>query len=499
MLDALADRVRPTVRWGINHALPRTLMAVESRRGDLEGRLIMQDSTAPAAELDALIEEIHDAGALSRTRVGYLTATHSVVKEVLTSNDFRTGVDVSAVEGPVGRIARWAGTGTPLGPLTPPSLLVTEPPQHTRYRKLVSRVFTVRAVERLRTRAEQVAVELLDSMDPTGSSELVSAYCAQLPVTLIAEILGVAVEDRHRVLEFGGGAAPSLDVGLGFVEFRGVERALRNFEHWLDGHLEELRADPGEDLMSQLVLARQDGVGLSNAELKATAGLVLAAGFETTVNLLGNGIRLLHDHPDQLALLRARPDLWANAVDEVLRLDPPVLLTGRVARRDTELAGVPVARGSFVTTVLAGANRDPAVFDDPGGFDVSRDQRARPPRLLLRTPLLPRRGAGPDGGRGRLARLLRPLPRRPPAAGGTAAYHPDPARVRRPSRRPHRCSSSEPRRARREPVSHPLAPIRRGPTTIGCPAYAAPIVVRRARPDGRSPRRLSSVGRASHS
>ena len=376
MLHLLADRVRPTVRWGVNHALPRTLMAVESRRGDLEGRLIMQDSTAPAAELDALIGEIHDAGALSTTRIGYLTATHSVVKEVLTSNDFRTGVDVSAVDGPVGRIARWAGTDTPLGPLTPPSLLVTEPPQHTRYRKLVSRVFTVRAVERLRARAEQVAVELLDSMDPSGASgpvELVSAYCAQLPVTLIAEILGVAMEDRHRVLEFGGGAAPSLDVGLGFVEFRGVERALRSFEHWLDGHLEELRADPGDDLMSQLVLAREDGVGLSNAELKATAGLVLAAGFETTVNLLGNGIRLLHDSPDQLALLRSRPDLWSNAVDEVLRIDPPVLLTGRAARRDTELAGVPVARGSFVTTVLAGANRDPEVFADPGRFDVSRE------------------------------------------------------------------------------------------------------------------------------
>ncbi len=377
MLQAIAEQVRPTVRWGVNHALPRTLMAVEARRGDLEGRLIMQDSTLAPSELHALLGEIHTAGSLSTTRIGYLTGTHCVVKEVLTSNDFRTGVDVSAVDGPVGRLARWAGQNTPIGPLTPPSLLVTEPPQHTRYRKLVSRVFTVRAVERLRTRAEQVATELLDAMAASATSggpvELVSAYCAQLPVTLIAEILGVAVEDRHRVLEFGGGAAPSLDVGLGFGEFRSVERALRQFEHWLDGHLHGLRANPGEDLMSQLVLAREDGVGLSNEELKATAGLVLAAGFETTVNLLGNGIRLLHDHPDQRARLREEPGLWSNAVDEVLRFDPPVLLTGRAARRDTELEGVRVPRGSFVTTVLAGANRDPEVFADPGAFDVSRE------------------------------------------------------------------------------------------------------------------------------
>ena len=117
----------------------------------------------------------------------------------------------------------------------------------------------------------------------------------------------------------------------------------------------------------------EDGRGLGDAEVKSTAGLLLAAGFETTVNLLGNGITLLREHPDQLDVLRNQPDLWPNAVDEVLRLDPPVLLTGRGCMRNTVVAGVPVPAGAVVTTILAGANRDPDVFTDPHRFDVARE------------------------------------------------------------------------------------------------------------------------------
>ena len=117
---------------------------------------------------------------------------------------------------------------------------------------------------------------------------------------------------------------------------------------------------------------REEGQGLTETELKATAGLVLAAGFETTVNLLGNGIALLHDHPDERARVTADPSLWTNVVEEALRLDPPVLLTGRMAVRDTELAGQAIRAGSMVTTILGGANRDPEVFADPLRFDVAR-------------------------------------------------------------------------------------------------------------------------------
>ena len=311
-----------------------------------------------------------------------MTATLPVVKEVLTSADFRTGI-FEPGDGVLGRMAVWAEEPGQLGPLVPPSLLVSEPPDHTRYRKLVTRVFTARAVENLRSRTQQIADELLDSLDPTGPVELVSAYCAQLPVTVIAEILGVPPEDRGRVLEFGNAAAPSLDLGLGFGQFRRVERGLREFESWLDAHLAHLRRESGDDLMSQLVRVQEEGVGLDDAELKATAGLVLAAGFETTVNLLGNGIALLKQHPDQLQRLREDPTLWPNAVDEILRVDPPVLLTGRLCRADTVVAGVPVQRGEVVTTLLAGANRDPDVFEDPTQV---RRRPARTPATTCPSP-----------------------------------------------------------------------------------------------------------------
>jgi cytochrome P450 len=367
--DQLSGAGRPLVRWGLGHFLPRTLMTAAARRGDLQGRLIM---ASRGGDPYPLFEELRAQGPLYRGRFAFLTPSLPVAREVLSSNDFRTGFDVSQARGLPGRAFRWAADDDLLGPLEPPSLLVTEPPDHTRYRKLVSRVFSVRAVERIRARAEQIAADLLDELAYAGQVDLVERYCAMLPVTVIAEILGVPASDRARVLAFGAAAAPSLDLGLSWRQFRQVESALAGFDRWLGAHLERLRREPGDDLLSQLVVAREDGVGLDERELKATAGLVLAAGFETTVNLLGNGTALLHAHRDQLELLRAEPDRWPNAVDEILRYDPPVLLTGRSALRDTTVAGQPIPKGSLVTTLIAAANRDPEVFDDPASFDVTR-------------------------------------------------------------------------------------------------------------------------------
>ncbi|MBB6628437.1 cytochrome P450 [Nocardioides sp. KIGAM211] len=375
LTSPLEHRAAATVRWGLGHALPRVAIRGSAKRGDLHGRLIEATTQTDTVPLE-LFREIREDGPLHRSRFAFVTASQPVVKEVLTSNDVRAGVEFGP-EGPLGRLHSWAARTAPIGPLTPPSLLVTEPPDHTRYRKLVTRVFSVRAVQRLRGRTEQIAQELLDGLDPTRPVDLVEAYCAQLPVTVIAEILGVPEQDRDRVLRFGTGAAPSLDLGLSWRTFRDVEASLTEFEQWLGEHLLAVRRNPGDDLLSQLVQARdEDGRGLDDAELKATAGLVLAAGFETTVNLLGNGIALLQEHPEQLAALREDPSLWPNAVDEVLRYDPPVLLTGRTVARDTEVAGVSVPRGAVITTLLAGANRDPEVFADPDRFDVHRENAA---------------------------------------------------------------------------------------------------------------------------
>ncbi|GAA2141613.1 cytochrome P450 [Nocardioides koreensis] len=368
-----APLARAAVRWSLGHALPRTLLRRAAREGDLHGRMFVATQSGDLSALEPVLDELRGHGPFYRGKYAAVSAENAAVRELLSSPDVASGFLPTDGGSRLARLQGWSMIDAPLGPLTPPSLLVTEPPDHTRYRKLVTRVFSVRAVEQLRGRTQQIATDLLDRIDPGRPVDLVAGYGSLLPVTVIAEILGVPEHDRDKVLRFGAAAAPSLDLGLSWREFRRVESALREFDRWLDHHLAGLRRRPGDDLLSQLVAAQHDGVGLTDTELKSTAGLVLAAGFETTVNLLGNGTALLAGHPEQRRLLAEHDDLWPNAVDEVLRVDPPVLLTGRMTTADAEIAGVPMPRGSAMVALLAGANRDPRVFPQPGTFDVSRE------------------------------------------------------------------------------------------------------------------------------
>jgi cytochrome P450 len=362
------EGVRSAVHWGVGHGLPRLAIRSAARRGDLQGRLMVAASSGD--DVWELFEEARASGPLQRSRFAYLTVDHAIVKEVLSSPDFRSGPR-PVPDGLLGRVLDRTAPQV-MHPVEPPSLLVTEPPDHTRYRKLVTRVFSVREVERLRVRAEAVAGELLDALDPATEVDLIASYCSQLPLTVISEILGVPPAQRNLVLEMARLAAPSLDSGIGWRQYREMMTGLRGYTQWLDTHIEQLRRHPGDDLLSQLIESRDEEGTLDDRELKSTAALVLAAGFETTVNLLGNAIALLDQHPEQRMRLRAEPSLWANAVDEALRLDPPVLMTARKCARPTVVAGVKIPADTIVATALAGANRDPRVFDDPARFDVGR-------------------------------------------------------------------------------------------------------------------------------
>ena len=367
-------QLRAGVRWGLQHGLVRGLLARAAREGDPQARLIvdvrLRDDPYPVHE------QVRARGPLVRGRLTWVTASHAVTKEVLRSPDFAASGSEAALPPLTRGLVRWAHDPRALGPLDPPSMLVVEPPDHTRYRRLVSKVFTARAVEQLRPQVQALADELLDELarTPAGqSADLVERYATLLPVRVICRILGVPADQESRVLALGNGVAPSLDLGIGLPAYLQVQRSLHAFNDWLDDHLRRLRARPGSDLLSQLVHLEDEGQQLDDVELRTTAGLLLAAGFETTVNLLGNGAQLLLAEPEQLAVLQAEPDRWPDAVEEVLRYESPVQVTGRGAVRDTTVAGVPVAAGAHVTTLLAAANRDPDVFPEPQRFDVRRD------------------------------------------------------------------------------------------------------------------------------
>jgi len=366
------NQVRQRINWLAVHGFIRGVSTLLARRGDPQGRLIADPSVR--ADPVTFAEELRARGPLVKCRTLYITVDHKIANDLLRSDDFH----VFGLGTNLPRPLQWLADKTNpdlLHPIQPPSMLSVEPPDHTRYRKLVSSVFTTRAVAALRDRVQETANTLLDELERAeGTVDIVERYCSRLPVTVIGDILGVPEEARPRILEYGELGAPSLDIGLTWQQYRTVYRGIEGFNHWLDNHLRELRRNPGDDLMSQIIVASEhaDGGPLTHKELLATAGLVLAAGFETTVNLLGNGIRMLLDTPQHLETLAQRPELWPTAVEEILRLDSPVQLSARIAGKDTEVAGTRIRKGVAVIVYLAAANRDPKVFEDPHRFDIER-------------------------------------------------------------------------------------------------------------------------------
>ncbi|HEY7487861.1 MAG TPA: cytochrome P450 [Streptosporangiaceae bacterium] len=252
------------------------------------------------------------------------------------------------------------------------SFLTLDPPDHTRLRRLVSKAFTARLVERLRPRISELVDSLLDGV--SGRVDLIAALAYPLPVVVISELLGVPPEDQSRFKIWSDALARGLDPDfiLPAEEIELRDRAREEFAEYFRELAARRRTEPGDDLLSALVAVSDHGDVLTEAELLATCILLLVAGHETTVNLIGNGALALLRNPDQLAWFRAHPEAAPGAIEELLRYDPPVQLTARSALEDVELAGSQVTHGQVILLLTGAANRDPAVFPDPDRLDLTR-------------------------------------------------------------------------------------------------------------------------------
>jgi cytochrome P450 len=250
-------------------------------------------------------------------------------------------------------------------------MLHSDPPNHTRLRGLVSKAFTTRTVEQLRPRIEQIARELLDAMEtaarePGTVVDLMDAYALPLPITVICELLGVPAEDRRHFRDWT----------LTLVTISAPEElvaATRGLTGYLTSLIEAKRLDPADDLVSRLVHASDESGQLTPAELLNMTFLLLLGGFETTVNLIGNGVFALLRHPDQLALLRSKPRLLPNAVEEFLRYDGALhIATARFTKEPVPVGDTEIPAGQLVHVSLLAANRDGDRFDDPDKLDITR-------------------------------------------------------------------------------------------------------------------------------
>jgi cytochrome P450 len=252
------------------------------------------------------------------------------------------------------------------------SMLVSDPPAHTRLRSLVSKAFTPRAVHALAPRIAHLVDELLDRAHRAGGMDAISAFAYPLPLTVIAELLGVDTDRQDFFRE----ASQKVTVALGPVEDPAVAARAREGRDQLVVYFDDLiarrRREPREDLVTALIRAEDAGDSLDHRELIAMLLLLLVGGHETTVNLIANGLLALLRNPGQLTLWAADDSVSATAIEELLRYDSPIQYTGRIVRQDVEMSGVRILAGERVRLVLAAGNRDPAVFADPDTLDLRR-------------------------------------------------------------------------------------------------------------------------------
>ncbi|MDT4982640.1 MAG: hypothetical protein QOF95_130 [Pseudonocardiales bacterium] len=306
-----------------------------------------------------IYEQLRARGPLVPTRLGnWVTTSHEVCSQVLRER--RMGVR------PKGSAPDTDGFGL--------SFLEMNPPEHTRLRRLVAPAFSPKQMAGYRPRIEQTVHRLLDDAQRQGSFDLVSTFAAPLPIAVITDLLGVPNANAADFARYGATIGSALDGIKSLSHARALMAANAELERLFADLFELRRREPADDILSRIIAAEGDTI--EPHELLPLCILLLIAGFETTVNLISNGVLALLEHPQQWKALCADPRLGAQVTEEVLRYDPPVQRTARFALEPMEVAGQAVWRGQVVLTLIGGANRDPLVYDDPAQFDIQRPPSA---------------------------------------------------------------------------------------------------------------------------
>jgi cytochrome P450 len=353
----------------MSRAVEPALLRVCQWRGDPVARLML-----PATRTDPypLYARVRQRGLVRSPLGAFVAADHATVASVLRDRRFSSSPTHQRGYRPQSYPPDDPRAGLPDG-----DLLNLDPPDHTRLRRLVSGAFTPRAIAGLEPWIREVTIRLLTAADGAAGFDLIDALAFPLPIAVICHLLGVPAEDQAQFRAWGHDVAATLDPQTGAAartQSRSAEVALTRY---LQDLVRDRRAHPDDSILSALIAAEEEGDRLSSGEVVRMAFLLLIAGFETTVNLIGNGTVALLGDPAGWDRLRQDPALVPTAIEEMLRYDSPVQLTSRIATEEVELGGRVIAAGRAVLVAIGGANRDPEVFDQPDEFRIDRPDPGR--------------------------------------------------------------------------------------------------------------------------
>ena len=309
----------------------------------------------------------------------YVLTRYDDVARVLRGNEFARDIERHAtVDRDPARMARLERRRRAYEEgITAKVILNLDPPDHTRLRRLVSLAFTPSAIERLRPRVQQLVDDALDIAAERGSMELVDDLAFPVPFQVISDLLDLPTDRSDEVRDWSQAITASIEPAASEAELDAADAAALEMEAYLTDVIEHRRRNLGDDLLSALITAEESGDRLSAVELKSFVVLLYVAGHETTVNLIGNGIRALIDNRDEMRRWQSDPSLDQRAIDEILRFDGPVQHTVRVPTQPVRIGDVDVPQGIVVMASLGAANHDPTVFDDPHTLRLDRENANR--------------------------------------------------------------------------------------------------------------------------